>query len=96
MYYANDNATDNIVPLFQNVPEGILDSPSSLLAEDIHSDLYMILEDEGYDMSQMETCRDLAVIIEMVKAMLRRQDGEYHTYQEFLDQVVIAHDPTEV
>ena len=96
MYHANDNATDKIVSFHIKNMESILTDPVALLSEDIQMDIYSILDTEGYNMGEMETLRDLAVIGEMLKAMMYRQNGHYHTYQDFLDQVTIAHDPTEI
>ena len=99
MYYANDNATPNVASFTQHVHREMrdaLDCPADLLAEDIHSDLYEVLSDEGYNFDNIEACRDLAVITEMIKAMLHRQNGHHHPYQEFLDQIEIAHNPNEI
>lgn len=95
MYYANDNATDKIVSFYEKTVDSIYADPVSLLAEDIHSDLHCILEDEGFNMDDLEMMRDLAVIGEMIRAMLYRGIGDYHAYQDFLDQVRIAHVPAD-
>lgn len=89
--YANDNASDKIISIHKKTAETVLETPAALLAEDIYSDLFYILEDEGFDMKDPEIMRDLAVIGEMIRAMLYRGVGEYHTYQDFLDQIKIAY-----
>lgn len=92
MLHANDNATDLVLSMFEKT-ERALSDPATLLADDIHSDLVDILMDEGYDMMNMESCRDLAVVCEMMRAMLYRQHGQYHAYQEILDEISIAYVP---
>ena len=94
---SNDNATDKVIPFFERAVEIIFSDPASLLADDSHSELCDILECEGYDVAgDMEMCRDLAVISEIIRAMLYRYSGKYHSYQDFLDQVKIAHAPDEI
>lgn len=85
MVSSNDNGSSNVISFYEKAVDLIFSDPTSLLADDIHSELCAYLEDEGYDLSNLELCRDLAVISELIRAALYRYHGTQHDYQEKLD-----------
>lgn len=92
MEVANDNATDKVIS-YRNRALEILSDPTNLLVEDLHSDLYYILDEEGYDVHDPMTIKEMAVISEMIRAMLYRQDGRYHEFQQIFDGIGVENDP---
>lgn len=100
-FAANDNAEDLVVPLagyilHKPIKSGRNDSELKkrlmadqilFIAEDVGSELYDILREEGFDVDNPHFYNDYVIIMEFLKAAMYRDKGIGHLFQEFLDEI---------